>query len=298
MLCGVFIIISPTIHVIKPSKGLFCLIKENLPRFCLFFIFKPLLDRRNFKVYAIFCMKKILLSLLIWLYISLLTIILYLVMLFCAVIFSPFDKKRTIAHRQCFWWSSAVIALNPYWKLKVSGLNNIDKNRTYIIIANHKSLGDIVLVYQTKMQFKWVAKNDLFKIPFIGWSLSLARHIKLERGNFGSIKKVYREAAEWLRGGMSILFFPEGTRSETSKMGDFQNGAFKLAIKEHVPILPIILEGTGTAIPKGSWIFSARTSAKLNILPAIETSGYQPADFAKLRDLARLALESGAPPTY
>jgi 1-acyl-sn-glycerol-3-phosphate acyltransferase len=236
-------------------------------------------------------MKKIFQSALIWSYISLLTIILYFTMLLCTILFYPFDKKRTIAHRQCFWWSDAVIALNPYWKLDISGMENIDKSRTYVIIANHQSLADIVVAYQIKMQFKWVAKKDLFKVPFIGWSLSLAKHIKLERGNFSSIKKVYREAAHWLRSGMSVLFFPEGTRSETTEIGDFRNGAFKLAIKERVPILPIVFEGTGTAIPKGSWIFMAKTSAKLKILPAIETTHYQPSDYAKLRELARSVLE-------
>ena len=229
---------------------------------------------------------KIILSALIWFGISVLTIILYLVMLLCSVIFYHFDKKRCLAHKQCFWWSDAIIGLNPYWNVHIAGSENIDKKRTYIIIANHQSLADIVLIYQTKMQFKWVAKKSLFKVPFIGWSMSLARHIKLERGNFGSIKKVYREAAEWLRGGMSVLFFPEGTRSQTNEIGDFRNGAFKLAIKERVPILPIVFEGTGTAIPKGSWIFATKTTAKLKILPAIETTNYLPQDFAKLRDLA------------
>lgn len=236
-------------------------------------------------------MKKILLSLIIWFVGSILTIILYLAMLFFTIILYPFDKKRKIAHAQCFWWSDLVITLNPYWKFTVSGLDNIDKNRTYIIIANHQSLADIVLAYQTKMQFKWVAKKSLFKLPFVGWSMSLARHIKLERGNFGSIKKIYREAAYWLRNGMSVLFFPEGTRSRTNEMGDFNNGAFKLAIKERVAVLPIRFEGTGTAIPKGSWVFTTKTSAKLKILPAIETTGYKPSDFAKLRDLARSMLE-------
>ena len=74
-------------------------------------------------------------------------------------------------------------------------------------------------------------------------------------------------------------------------MGDFRNGAFKLAIKERVPILPILFEGTGTAIPRGSWIFTTKTCAKLKILPPIETTDYQPADFVKLKDLARSVLE-------
>lgn len=239
-------------------------------------------------------MKKIFLSILIWTVGSMLTIALYFAMLLCTALLYPFDKKRAFTHMQCFWWSDAAITLNPYWKLEISGLNNIDKKRTYIIIANHQSLADIVLAYQIKMQFKWVAKENLFKIPFVGWSLALAKHIKLQRGNLGSIKKVYREASYWLRSGISILFFPEGTRSETTEMGDFRNGAFKLAIKERVAILPILFEGTGTAIPRGSWIFTTKTSAKLKILPPIETTDYQPADFVKLKDLARSILEKGS----
>lgn len=211
--------------------------------------------------------KKILLSILIWTVGSILTILLYFAMLLCTVLLYPFDKKRILTHRQCFWWSDAVIMLNPYWKVEISGLNNIDKKRTYIIIANHQSLADIILAYQIKMQFKWVAKESLFKIPFVGWSMALAKHIKLQRGNVGSIKKVYREASSWLRSGISLLFFPEGTRSETTEIGDFRNGAFKLAIKERVPILPIKFQGTGTAIPRGSWIFTTQTCAKLKILP-------------------------------
>jgi len=236
-------------------------------------------------------MKKIILSIIIWVVGSMLTIILYFAMAFFTVLLYPFDKKRQFVHAQCFWWSDLAIALNPYWKLTVSGLENIDKRRTYVIIANHQSLADIVLAYQLKMQFKWVAKKSLFKLPFVGWSMHLAKHIKLERGNFSSIKKVYKEAAYWLKSGISVLFFPEGTRSQTNEMGDFRNGAFKLAIKEKVPILPVIFEGTGTAIPKGSWVFTTKTSAKLRVLPAIETTGYKPADFAKLRDAARAVLE-------
>ena len=193
----------------------------------------------------------------IWVIGSTLTIILSLAMIFFSVIL-PFDKKRKVAHAQCFWWSTALIKFNPYWKLKVSGLENIDKNKTYVIVANHQSLTDIIIVYQTKMQFKWVAKDSLFKIPFLGWCLSFGKHIKIERGKFSSIKKVYQEATEWLRNDMSVLFFPEGTRSDTQKMNDFLNGSFKLAIKERVAILPIAIEGTGNAIPKGSWIFQTR----------------------------------------
>ena len=231
-------------------------------------------------------------SIMIWGVSILLTILLYFVMLFVTIILYPFDKKRKVAHAQCFWWSDAVFAMNPYWDLRVSGLENIDRKKTYVIVSNHQSLADIVVIYQTKMQFKWVSKESLFKVPFVGWSLSLAKHIKLLRGEFSSIKQVYREAASWLRSGMSVLFFPEGTRSTTGQLGNFQNGAFKLAIKEHLPILPIAISGTGNAIPKGRWLLTTKTPVILKVLPPIDITPFGPADFGRLRDEARHAIET------
>jgi len=233
---------------------------------------------------------KILKSIMIWVAGTALTIILYFAMLISILLF-PLDKKRKVAHSQCFWWADALIALNPYWEFHVSGLENIDKDKTYVIVSNHQSMADIVVMYKTRSQFKWVAKDSLFSVPFIGWSLSLAKHIRISRGDFSSIKKVYREAAQWLRSGMSVLFFPEGTRSQTNDMKDFQNGAFKLAIKEKVAVLPIRLEGTGNAIPKGSWIFQTKCACSLKVLPAIDTDHYRPGDFAVLRDLVRKHLD-------
>ena len=236
-------------------------------------------------------LKKAISSLAIWGIAFTLTVLVYLTMLF-VIALSPFDKMRKRAHAQCFWWARAIVDLNPYWNVTVSGLENIDKDKTYIIVANHQSMADIIIIYLIKTQFKWVAKESLFKVPFAGWCMSLAKHIKLERGDFGSIKKVYREAAHWLRGGMSVLFFPEGTRSEDGKIKDFQNGAFKLAIKEKIPVLPISVRGTGAAIPKGTWLFQIKIPASLKVLPAINVSGMGPGDFTKLRDMARQAIES------
>jgi 1-acyl-sn-glycerol-3-phosphate acyltransferase len=230
------------------------------------------------------------LSTVVWAFGAFLTVVLYFVMLFFVIILYPFDRQRKVAHAQCYWWSDILCRLNSNWKMDVSGLGNIDKKKTYVIVANHQSLADIIVLYQIKTQFKWVAKESLFKIPFLGWCLSLARHIKLERGDFASIKKVYREAAEWLRQGMSVLFFPEGTRSETDEMNEFQNGAFKLAIKEKAPVLPIMIKGTRDAIPKHGREFSEKIHCVLKVLPAIETKDMSPGDFDKLKDDVRAKL--------
>ena len=236
-------------------------------------------------------MKQAIQSVIIWVVGIALTVLLFLVMAFLSIILYPFDRKRKIVHAQCFWWTDAVTALNPYWDVKVSGLENIDRHKIYVVVSNHQSLADIVLMYKTRMQFKWVAKDSLFKIPVLGWNMLLARHIRLRRGDFSSIKKVYREAGEWLHNGVSVVFFPEGTRSDNHEMGTFQNGAFKLAIKEKVPILPIMIKGTKNAIPKGSWRFTTKISCVIKVLAPIDTSsGLLAHDFVRLRDLTRAQL--------
>jgi 1-acyl-sn-glycerol-3-phosphate acyltransferase len=235
---------------------------------------------------------KAIISVFIWAGSTLLTILLFLAVFTLNILLFPFDRKKKITHRQCFWWSDLLIALNPYWSLKVRGLEHIDYRQTYVIIANHQSMADIVVLYQTKMQFKWVAKASLFKVPFIGWCLSLIKHIKLTRGDFSSIKEIYHTASLWLRKDMSVLFFPEGTRSNTDEMGEFQNGAFKLAIKEKKPVLPICLIGTQAAIPKGSWIFKTKVEAQVIVLEPISTEGYSAGDFVLLKDTVRARIQA------
>ncbi|MBU0606164.1 MAG: 1-acyl-sn-glycerol-3-phosphate acyltransferase [Candidatus Omnitrophica bacterium] len=233
-------------------------------------------------------------SILIWIAGVIITIAAFLVSFILSIALFPFPDKEKIIHAQCFWWSNAIIALNPYWTIKVNGLENIDPLKTYVIVANHQSLADIVIIYQTRMYFKWVAKEELLKVPFIGGLLWVNKHIMISRGNFGSIKEVYRKAAERLKGGTSMLFFPEGTRSITDEIGEFQNGAFKLAIKEGKAVLPILIGGTREAIPKGGFIFNTKVVGKLEVLPPVDTSNLKIADYAGLRDLVRGQLQSAA----
>jgi 1-acyl-sn-glycerol-3-phosphate acyltransferase len=236
---------------------------------------------------------KIVISLILWPFFIFITAVLFFVILFFSLVLFPFDKKRKVAHAQCFWWSDAVIGVNPFWRLKVKGLENIDPKRTYVVVANHQSIADIAVIYQTRMQFKWVAKESLFKVPFVGWSLFLTKNIKLQRGKLTSIKNAYREAGEWLKNNMSVLFFPEGTRSHNGEMSEFQNGAFKLAIKEKIPILPISITGTRDALPKHSWIFTNRVSGKLTVHSAIETDDFKVGEFNRLKDLVREQISVG-----
>jgi len=230
---------------------------------------------------------KAVISIFFWVFGAVMTALMCLAAASLYVYSCLFDKKRKLSHALCFWWSDAIIKMNPFWHLSVKGLENIDPKKTYVVIANHESLADIIIVYKTRLQFKWMAKASLFKVPVLGWNLSLIKHIRVSRNDLGSIKKAYIEAGNWLKKGISVLFFPEGTRSLTGHIGDFKNGAFKLAIKEGKPILPIYLEGSREVIPRGSWVFKSDAYCKLKVLEPIETDGLEPNEYAKLRDRVR-----------
>jgi 1-acyl-sn-glycerol-3-phosphate acyltransferase len=220
------------------------------------------------------------------------TLAVFLAALILTILLFPFDRKRKLVHAQGFWWADAIVASNPFWNITVQGQEHIDLRKTYVVVSNHQSFADIVMVYKTRMQFKWVAKEILFNVPVFGWTMSLMKYIRLSRGEFGSIKKTYRQAAEWLREGVSVLFFPEGTRSSSDEMSSFKNGAFKLAIKEKKPILPVRIDGGREIIPRGSWIFKARATCRLTVFPEIDTSAFSPKDFVALRDKVHEILRS------
>ncbi len=235
---------------------------------------------------------KFIISILIWAAGIVITAAAFISSLIIKVMPFHIANRAKLVHAQCFWWSDALIALNPYWKLKVEGLENIDPHQAYVIVANHQSLADIIIIYQTHTYFKWVAKKELLKLPFIGGLLWVNDHVLISRDEMSSVKEVYRHASEWLKRGVSMLFFPEGTRSGTDEMGEFKNGAFKLAIKEGKPILPVYIGGTREAIPKGGWIFKTKVSACLVVLPPIYTSNFKIADFETLKDLTRDKLKN------
>ena len=228
---------------------------------------------------------KILVSIIIWSIGAFLTLLALLSCVLFAIALFPFDKQRKAVHAQCFWLADAVVGLSPFWHLNISGLENIDKTKTYVIVSNHQSMADIIVMYKTRMQFKWVTRAGLHKVPVIGGFLFLGRHIMLSKCRFGNIKKFYREATDCLQNGMSLFFFPAGTRSQTGSIGEFQNGAFKMAIKEKKPILPIFIDGTGGVLRKGSWIFNAKASVQLAILPSIDTADLQYSDISRVKDI-------------
>jgi 1-acyl-sn-glycerol-3-phosphate acyltransferase len=141
---------------------------------------------------------------------------------------------------------------------------------------------------------RWIAKEELFRLPILGWMMRFGGDIPLRRGERASVEEMLREAKHTLAHGMSIMMFPEGTRSQTGKLGAFKDGAFQLAIDAQVPILPLALAGTRACRPKGSlWFGEARATVK--ILAPIETVGMTAADVPALRERARTQISDALP---
>jgi 1-acyl-sn-glycerol-3-phosphate acyltransferase len=154
----------------------------------------------------------------------------------------------------------------PYWSLKIYGREKIDNRKHYIMVSNHQSLADIVLIYSLFKHFRWTSKVENFKFPFVGWVLSLNRSIKVYRGASDAYLKFEEQALRALNNGNSIMIFPEGTRSKDGKMGNFKDGAFRLAHDTKTDILPMVLDGTSKAIPKSGWILRGRQKMILKVL--------------------------------
>lgn len=179
------------------------------------------------------------------------------------------DPRLCVLHLYSCFWGSLYIWINPFWSIRISGRERIDAGKTYVMVSNHQSLVDILLAYRLFVHFKWVAKSELFRVPFVGWNMVLNRYIGLKREDTVSIRQMMADCRNALKSGSSVFLFPEGTRSEDGQIKPFKAGAFMLAKKEKVPILPIAIDGTAQAIPKGRLVVSGNRALSLHVLPEI-----------------------------
>lgn len=190
------------------------------------------------------------------------TIYLVFIMITCAIFFVPalliwlvtlpFDKRKVIQHQYTCFWGAFYTWCFPFWRVHVTGRKNIKRNKTYVIVSNHQSQLDIILAFNLFRHFKWVSKAEVFKLPFVGWNMYLNRYVRLVRGDKESVEKMMATSEERLREGSSVYICPEGTRSMDGKVKKFKPGAFILAHKMKLPIIPIAISGTCKALPKYS----------------------------------------------
>jgi len=208
-------------------------------------------------------------STLFWVFLTLSSIVLFPVALAIWLVTLPFDRRKVLLHRFTCFWASLYTWLNPAWPVRVEGREKIRPGTTYVMVANHLSLLDILVLFRLFTHFKWVSKIENFKVPFIGWNMSLNGYIKLRRGDRASVVQMMRACEETLAAGNSIMMFPEGTRSPSGRLRQFKPGAFELAQKTGTPILPILIRGTSNALPKRGFVLQGRHPITLTVLDEI-----------------------------
>lgn len=184
----------------------------------------------------------------------------------------------------------AISKVNPNWNVQIEGGENIDDRHPYVIVSNHMSNADIPVISNLPWEMKWVAKKELFSLPVAGWMMKMSGDISVDRESTGKRAGIFKRCKFYLDRKVSVIFFPEGTRSRTGNLNRFAEGAFDLAIREQVPLLPIVLDGTQACLPKKSWIFEPDVYVKMKILEPIDTTGLQKEDGKELTETVRLRM--------
>ena len=171
-----------------------------------------------------------------------------------AMIFSIIDRSHTLYFKLSKYFSWGVLWLSGI-KLDVKGIENFDKNKTYVFVSNHSSQYDIVTLQKViPNRMAMIFKKELGKIPFFGWQLKMGPYIMIDRENFEKAMKSIEEAKEKMqKQNISIVVFAEGTRSKTGEIQPFKRGAFRLATKVGYPIIPTTIIGSNKIMPKGTY---------------------------------------------
>lgn len=208
-------------------------------------------------------------SIIVWLLGISYMVILFPVTFIIWLLVLPFDSDRRIMHGLLVYQGLILSHLMPIWKIKIEGRNKALKGTTYIIISNHQSILDILLLNCLRYRFKWISKIENNKVPVLGWYLRMAGYITVDRGNKESKEEMLEKSYQALKKGNSIMIFPEGTRSPDRQIGFFKRGAFQLALQTNTPILTIIIDGTGGILPKHGLIFSTGHKIRIRILDPV-----------------------------
>jgi len=204
---------------------------------------------------------------------------------------AAFDRGRYQAGRAFRHLAMAQVSLNPLWHFETDGRPPANPRLPYVAVSNHESYADIFLISHFPWEMKWLSKDTIFKIPFMGWMMRMANDIPIKRGKRESVVSAIAGCRDRLAKNVSVMIFPEGTRSPTGDMLPFKDGAFRLAIESGVPILPIAVAGTRHCMAKHSFAFR-RARAKARVLEPIQTAGMTLEDVPALRDHARDVIDA------
>ncbi len=222
----------------------------------------------------------------IWLWVANVVLLVVWVVL---VAIGRISERDPLHRRAARWFRSlgpVMGKVNP-WRVEVYGRENVDPKQVYVIVSNHQSLADIPVITHLKLDTKWLAKTELFRVPVLGWLLRMAGDVPVTRGDARKAAKAMLQCARYLRQRCSVVFFPEGTRSRDGAVLPFNEGPFQLAIREQVPVLPLVVEGSGAALPRNTWMFGETLTIRLRVLAPVPVEGWNVKQSGELRDEVR-----------
>ena len=200
------------------------------------------------------------------------------------VVMLPFDKKRKVVHELSRALVYMFVMLPPTWKRRVEGLEHIEKDKPYVVVINHQSIFDVMMLYFVPMTFRWVSKREVYRIPFFGQFLMLHGDIAIDRKQGSkAMRKVMEQGKMWLDRGVSVAIFPEGTRSKDGEIHRFKAGAFALAKEAGVGILPVVMDGSTTLFTSKKFV-NWRNEFIIKVLPAISAEQVAATDQAELME--------------
>jgi 1-acyl-sn-glycerol-3-phosphate acyltransferase len=232
-----------------------------------------------------------LMSLWAWFVFGLTTFILIPVMVVLYAFTARTDPGRYRVGRVFRMIGVMTFRFNPLWSARVSGVKIANPRNPYVVVSNHESFADILLLCHVPWEMKWMSKIEIFRIPVLGFMMRLAGDIPLDRGSRESAGRAMELCRQMLRNHVSVMIFPEGTRSTGEELLPFKDGAFRLAIKTGVPILPLAIVGTRNALAKHDWRFG-RSDAEVRVLAPIEVTGLSLKDTEALKQRVRSSIEA------
>ena len=232
-------------------------------------------------------------SILFWGYLLLSSAVLWLVAVLLFVLTGLFDRRRTVMHLFTSLWAYHYVSALPLWSAHFEGKERLDPDQTYIYCINHQSLGDILVMFGLFRHFKWVSKRAIFRVPFIGWNMTMNDYVSLVRGDKASITAMMNDCRRHLNMGSSIMMFPESTRSTNGQIKAFKPGAFLLAKELDLPIAPIVIEGTRTVLPKHGLLLEQRQTLPIHVRVLEPIPANSVASVDALRDLVHDRMVDG-----
>lgn len=231
-----------------------------------------------------------LVSLWVWLAFGITTLFMLPVMLVLYLFTSWRDPGRYLVGRAFRMIGVLTFKINPLWTVRVSGVRIDNPRRPYVVVSNHESFADILLLCNLPWEMKWMSKVEILRIPYLGWMMHLAGDIPVDRGSRESAGKAMERCRQTLKNRVSVMIFPEGTRSTTEDLLPFKDGAFRLAVKTGVPILPLAIVGTRDALAKHDWRFG-RADAHVRVLPPVEVTAYTLRTVDALKEQVRAMID-------